>query len=274
MTTVYTSQNQNFSQTFKQRIADNFGRSAMAYHQQADLQRQGAQQLLALMTADAVQLPQGTILEIGCGTGFITQGLIQSFSQHPLKITDLSVEMLNFCRSRLLIPAVQPGLIQFEQLDGEQLSSAEFYAAIVSGFVFQWFKDPVPSLHRLIAQLQPGGYLFLSFPTADSFPEWRAICNQLQLPCTMHPLPQADQILQMLPTNIQVHYAQTSHYTTTHRNATDFLHSLKAIGAGMSPTQPSISSRQLKQLIQIWDAQSVPFQVQYSIAFWVIQRCF
>lgn len=272
--TAYTPQNQDFSQTVKQRIADNFGRAATTYHQQADLQRQGAQKLLALMTADTIQLPQGVILEIGCGTGFMTQGLIQAFPQHPLKITDLSLEMLHFCQSRLGVSEAQQALVQFEQLDGEQLPTTQFYAAIVSSFVFQWFQDPIHSLHRLIAQLQPGGYLFLSFPTAESFPEWRAICDQLQLPCTMHPLPQIDLILQTLPGNVQLRTAKTVHYTTTHCNAADFLKSMKAIGAGLNPTQPSLTSRQLKQLIQVWDVQSNPFQIQHCIAFWVIQRCF
>lgn len=261
-------------QTLKQRIADNFGRSAITYHRQADLQWQCAQSLLELIGDYSAHLPSGTILEIGCGTGFITQGLVQRFQQRPLKITDLSVDMLEFCRSQLHISEAQQPWIQFEQLDGEQVPSTENYAAIISGFAFQWFKDPVHSLHQFMDRLQPGGYLFLSFPTADSFPEWRFICDQLQIPCTIHPLPRVDDILSSLSANVQVYINKAMLYTTTHRNVTHFFRSMKAIGAGMSPTQPPLTPRQLKQLIQTWDAQSQPLHIQHCIAFWVIQRCF
>ena len=108
----------------KETIAINFGRAAHIYDVQAHLQRQCAHQLLSFLDEtcrrDGTDLPDGPILEIGCGTGFITQHLINRFlsksltpqhqpRKHSLLITDLSAKMVEFCQHHVTLP---DGLIE------------------------------------------------------------------------------------------------------------------------------------------------------------------
>ena len=103
----------------KETIAVNFGRAAQTYDVQAHLQRQCAHQLLSFLEKmcrqDGMDLPDGPILEIGCGTGFITQHLIDRFLRnslttqhhslkHSLLITDLSAKMVEFCQHHVTLP--------------------------------------------------------------------------------------------------------------------------------------------------------------------------
>jgi malonyl-CoA O-methyltransferase len=257
----------------KQKIAKSFGQAASRYNAHADLQRECVSHLLNLLRTYQFKLPEGSVLEIGCGTGFITQGLLNCFPKRSLEITDFSTEMLNYCQANLNISDEQKSLISFYQLDAENIPSHDhLYAAIIGGFVIQWFSDPIKSLNRLLKRLHPDGMLFVSFPTCDSFSEWRQLCNQLNFPFTANPLPDPETLLSALP-YAQLGYATTLELTTTHANAADFFRSLKAIGAGINRSQQQLTATQMKTLIQHWDAQAAgPVQVHHQIVCWALQR--
>lgn len=258
----------------KHQIAHRFGHASTTYNTQAWLQHECAQHLLETIKSYQSQITTGTILEIGCGTGFITQGLINLFPHHPLHITDISPGMVEFCKSHLQVPEHQHDRISFSTMDGERIDNiAQRYGAIVGGFVIQWFSDWMQGVKRLVNQLQPGGYLFLSFPTDQSFSEWQHVCEQNNIPFTANSLPNPECLQQALPTHAQIRHIEITEYCTTHPRAIDFFRGLKAIGATVNLAEQQLSLRQMKQLIQTWDRQSPnQIQVHYQIAFCVIQR--
>lgn len=259
--------------THPARIADQFGRAAAIYQAQATLQRHSAHHLLNLISAYQPCVPSGKLVEIGCGTGFITQGLIPVFPHHILEITDLSTGMLDFCRADVSIPDKQQHLISFQIRDGEKVQSgSQPYAAIVSGFVIQWFKNPADVLQNWFAQLKPGGFLFLSFPTCHSFPEWRQICAHNQLPFTANPLPDPTLLLQSF-TDTQIRHQEIVQTVDTYPSAAIFFRGLKAIGAGFNQTAQRLTLQQMKHLIQDWDQRtSNHVKVSYQTMFLVIQK--
>lgn len=251
------------SRSIKTKIAGEFGRSPITYHAQATLQKACADRLLALL--DDRSIPEGKVLEIGCGTGFITQKLVNRFGDRALVITDLADEMLNFCQKNLNL-SQQKNSIEFRQLDGESLDSGDRYALIVAGFVVQWFQS-IASIQRLIRHLQPGGFLLISYPSCDSFPEWQAICQQLGLPFTANPLPDPH-LLQQLN---GVYQSEMIRIPFT--SAAEFFRSMKAIGASFNTAGQQLTRSQMKQLIQAWDAQSWgEIEVSHHIVYGRIER--
>ncbi len=254
----------------KQRIARQFGQAAPIYNTHAKLQYQGAQHLLKLIQTHKNSIPPGDILEIGCGTGFVTQGLIQCFADRSLEITDLSIDMLKFCQRNLIIPTEQINQVSFYQLDAEARISKP-YASIVSGFTVQWFNNLHRTISQLISQLHHNGILFLSFPGHQSFPEWRTICNQLNLPFTVNSLPNLEALLAAIDHPLQMLHTETVERVTHHESAAEFFRSLKAIGAGVSGQRLSI--QQMKQLIQAWDDQAAgSVEVHHQIIYLAVQR--
>lgn len=252
----------------KLRIAAEFGRSPATYQGHADLQKYCAARLLCLL--DQASLPQGDILEIGCGTGFITQGLIDRLGDRSLHITDLSAAMLRFCQEHLDLSRLQ-GSIEFQQGDGELLPTKP-YAVIVAGFVVQWFQHPTRSLQRLVQQLVPGGILLVSFPSSHSFAKWRGLCDRLNLPFTANLLPDR-QLLQRLPAENIHCWTQTETVGATFTTAAEFFKGLKAIGAGCNTAGKSLSVTQMKRLIQTWDDDCKgTIVVYYDVVYGVIQR--
>lgn len=253
----------NRSRSIKTKIAIQFGRSPVTYHVQASLQKAGADRLLNLL--DGRSIPEGKILEIGCGTGFITQKLLNRFSDRSFVITDLADEMLHFCQENLDF-SQQKNSIEFQQLDGETLDSDDRYALIVAGFVVQWFQS-ITSIQRLIDHLQPGGFLLMSYPSCDSFREWKAICQELGLPFTANPLPDPH-LLQQFD---GVYQAET--IRAKFASAAEFFRSMKAIGAGFNTSGQQLTRSQMKQLIQAWDAQSLSeIEVSHHIVYGWIER--
>lgn len=258
---------------YKNQVAQSFGHAVSIYNTCAKLQQECAKDLVSALQQLQYQIPQGVILEIGCGTGFITQELIDRFSHHALEITDISPQMLEFCQSNLDISPTRLQPIAFRQLDGEVLQESDSYAAIVSGFVVQWFEHPLISLKRLIAALKPGGMLLISFPTDQSFPEWRQMCTQLNLPFTANALPNPQQLSEQLTSDFVKCVWCEKQICTTYRNAIDFFKGLKLIGAGVNRLNQHLSSQQMKTLIHHWNQQQPGrIEVHHHIAFFVAQR--
>lgn len=258
---------------YKHQVAHSFGHATATYNSYATVQQQCAQTLMAIFQSLQDQLPEGGILELGCGTGLVTKALLDLEGDRPLTITDLSPQMLACCQQTLNLTPAQRQRICFQQMDGEAISSrCDPYAAIISGFVVQWFERPLQSLQALIAALKPRGILLASFPTHQSFPEWRQICEQRGLPFTANALPNPRVLTaQLIREGVTcVWHEQT--ICTTYDQAIAFLRSLKLIGAGPNRAAQTLSPMQMKQLIHAWDQQSPgKIQVHYQIAFLVVQ---
>jgi malonyl-CoA O-methyltransferase len=255
----------------KQKIAQSFGQAAVTYHRNASLQQDCAVQLLEILAEWSPELPLGTVLEVGCGTGFLTQGLSDRFPHHPLQVTDLSADMLQFCQAHLQLES-RRAPVSFQQMDGENITGT--YALIVASFVIQWFQQPVVSLRHWLERLEPNGALCLAFPTCHSFPEWKRACEDLQIPFTANSLPDPQMLIQELSSSIQKYSLKEVTVTTTHCDASEFFRALKSIGAGFNTSGQKLSLVQMKKLIQYWDRdleRSGVLQVQHHVAFLLIQ---
>jgi malonyl-CoA O-methyltransferase len=256
----------------KLRIAQRFGQAAAIYHSQASLQQHCAMKLLEVLALWDV--PPGQILEVGCGTGFLTQGLCDRFPQHSLQVTDLSAEMLDFCQAHLKIR----GAVSFQQMDGEKLETEETYGLIVASFVIQWFKQPVETLRLWLERLQPNGILCLAFPTCRSFPEWRQMCESLHIPFTANDLPNPQDLIEGLSKLVQDSYLQEEFFHTSHQDASDFFRGMKSIGAGVNTSGQQLSTAEMKRLIRYWndvvksDKPGSILQVHHHVAFLLLRR--
>ena len=198
-----TSSDRPSPQSRTQAVAHSFGRRAGDYSRHAHLQQHTAQALAAFVRAhgglpeqsinDEEHCGQGLVVEIGCGTGLLTELLHQP--GQPYLATDLSPEMLAQCRSRL---GERPGL-GFAVLDGQTAAfatpPAAPPAAIVSNLACQWFADPVAGLVRLARQTP---LLAFSVPLAGSFPEWEAAFADLGRSSGLLPLPKEQDVLAAL----------------------------------------------------------------------------
>ena len=86
------------------------------------------------------------MLEIGCGTGLLTQALRQQLNAAEWIATDLSAGMLESCRSR-----VEGQGVRLVCMDGERLALRGEFDLICSSLAMQWFvsiRHSLPALTR------------------------------------------------------------------------------------------------------------------------------
>ena len=175
--------------SFKARVVENFSRSASTYDCHAEEQRAGAATLAKCAAECASNLVEGPVLEIGCGTGFLSASLAALFPERRLELTDLAPAMVAHCRQKMAAEVVPIQTSAIRVLDGEQLASEGRYALICASFVVHWFADLRAGLQQLLAALKPGGRLLCSYPGAGSYAEWHRQCVRQGVPCSANALP-------------------------------------------------------------------------------------
>lgn len=257
-------------QNMNRDIADNFGRSVAAYDELATVQKEVADRLIASLKPWRDILPPGPILEVGCGTGFVTGGIVDLYPKREKIITDLSEEMVDFCKDRFR----SAENITFQQLDAEELETEEpKYGMTVCGFAAQWFKDPALTLGKLMEATRPGGLLLASFPGNESFPEWKKCCEELGIPFTGNDLPDTEEMVIKMSTGpVQVDYYEDT-VTETYPSALHFFRQLKCIGAATHRKGRSLTPAEMNMLIRHWDSQSEgDIRISYHVVFLAVKR--
>lgn len=144
--------------------------AAPDYDGHARVQREVAEALAArIATLDLPESPR--VLEIGCGTGFLTEALGNVGIGGDWLVTDLAPEMLERCRARLGDSAHR----HFAVLDGEYgAPEGGPFDLICSSLAVQWFDDAPAALAGMARWLAPGGHLIVTTLGPGSFAEWRA----------------------------------------------------------------------------------------------------
>ncbi|MDI6852388.1 MAG: methyltransferase domain-containing protein [Deltaproteobacteria bacterium] len=136
----------------KHGIRRNFARRAATYDAHARVQRLMADELLRLI-GDAVTQAQ-KILEIGCGTGYLTRALRCLNPQAWLVAVDLDGRLIRTARNKLNGDHRTTWLVA----DGETMTRGAFNL-IISNSTFQWFCQPGETLKTCAERLTPGGTL-------------------------------------------------------------------------------------------------------------------
>ena len=215
---------------YKAKIADTFSKYHRNYAQKAYLQKQIAKTLANNLPR--MQSPK--ILEIGCGTGFLTRHLLDQYPDGVFDITDLSQTMVEYCQKHYLHSNAQ-----FFVMDGEKTEVlSQYYDLIVSSMAVQWFEKPLDSL-RTLNRLGPVHYATLG---SNSFLEWKYCLKTLGLADGTLNLPDWPGIIR--EENISKKY----------QNAVHFLKTLKDIGTSATKqSYRSLSYSDLRRAMTLFD---------------------
>jgi malonyl-CoA O-methyltransferase len=176
----------------------------------------------------AVDLPENPrVLEIGCGTGLLTQALADSFPGADWLASDIAPAMVERARERF---GPDPRY-RFALLDGEhpRLDEPPF-DLICSSLAVQWFDDLQAGLERLFRLLRPGGHLAFSTLAEGSFAEWRDAHAELGLEHGMRTYP-SSLALESLRLGQRTGSIDREWFDERHATGLDFLKSLRSIGA-------------------------------------------
>ncbi len=193
--------------------------AASAYDAHAVVQRQVADWLAERVVAVASSAPR--VLEVGCGTGFLTGVALPRIDGADWLMTDIAPAML--ARGLAVNPSARGRVMDGEHPD---LPGEAPFDLIVSSLAVQWFGDLEGGLRRLASWLAPGGRLLVTTLTEGTFAAWHEAHRAEGFAAGSPVYPAADRLR---ATGWSV---ETRTFTQRHDSAADFMRALRAIGAG------------------------------------------
>jgi len=212
----------------KRAIARSFDAAAPSYDSHAPVQRRVASSLARRIAA--LPLPAvPRVLEIGCGTGFLSAALLARLAAARFLFTDLSPAMAGRCRDKI---ARRGAGARFAVMDGEAPAVAPDFDLVASSLAFQWFLDLPAALDALAACLRPGGRLAFATLGAESLAEWRGLHEASGSTFTGFDYPSATGLRRMAQGARLRGAVAEERIVRRHPDVLTFLRELKSLGAG------------------------------------------
>lgn len=211
--------------SWKQNVATNFDSNAEYYDRESQIQRVVAETLIADLPSGSEAENIENILEIGCGTGYLTKLLFEKYENKNICISDISPSMTVRAQISGQEAAEARGhKTRWAVFDAEKppASMMEKYDLIVANMVFQWLEDSENGIKRLTNLLRPGGRIIYSTLGPESFEEWKCVLRKLEMP------------IGILDFDIPRDVYKEEFLIKSYDDAYAFLHSIKDIGAGQA----------------------------------------
>jgi len=250
----------------KNTIKKNFSAHATQYTQHATMHRQAATTLCDFI---GNTVPQ-SILEIGCGTGLVTDSLIRKFPQSTIDVTDISPTMVEECRKQMNSSQGTLPKVNFSIRDGEQCKNSPHYDLIISGLTFQWFLHLSQSLQDLIGLLRPGGSLIFSILLNTSFPEWQQACATLKIPYTGNSLPSLNSMQNLLTSIGKPYTLKASTIHQSYPSSLHFFRHMKKTGTSTPLKTIQLTTKDFCRLLAHLEQQHINSEGLFSTSFDVL----
>lgn len=154
----------------KQLIKDRFESGFSKYDRLASVQKYVSNELAGLAEEYAKDLKASRILEIGAGTGFLTERLIPLWSEAEWFINDISPDT-----EKLTGRFTENINAEFVIGDAETIELPGNMDVIASSSSIQWFNDVEAFINKIHCKLSSNGYLFISTFGPENFNEIRTV---------------------------------------------------------------------------------------------------
>lgn len=207
----------------KSKVRQSFDSAANSYDEFALLQKQVSIDLLAKINTDFVD---DVVVDIGCGTGFLIQQLMQRSAVRQLIAVDIAFSMLQVARTKF-------NNVQYVCVDAEMLPvQNDSVDKIVSNLALQWCQNLTRVFNGFNRALkQQGQILFSTFGPAtlqELKQAWAEVDNYSHVN-NFHSIDELTVFLQQAEfRNIKI---EAHRYQSHYRNVIELMRELKATGA-------------------------------------------
>ena len=147
-----------------------FEHSFPTYDNHAIVQREMAQKLTDFVF-ESCGKDYKNVLEIGCGTGFLTRHIVDEFKIKKLLINDISPEIIGY------IEKIAP-YCNYLIGDMENITFDSKFDIITSNAAFQWAEDLETMINRFYNILKPDGVLAFTTFGERNFEQMTKIANR------------------------------------------------------------------------------------------------
>lgn len=155
----------------KAKVRKGFERAAQRYDESAILQQEVATRLLARL--DYIRLQPRTVMDLGCGTGFVTADILKRYPKADIIALDLALNMLHKTQKK------NKGWLRKKPrcvcADAEQLPLKDnSIDLLISSLMLQWSNDLQAVFNGFERAIAPNGLLMFTTFGPDTLKEIRA----------------------------------------------------------------------------------------------------
>jgi len=253
----------------KSKVRQRFSKAAEQYDALAQMQRDIANELMALLPTICHHSKRA--LDLGCGTGYAMNRLHEVCPQANLHGVDLAWDMLHVARSIRTNQA--PPDTQYIQADIENLPYAEqSFDLVFSSSSLQWC-DMTNAVNEMIRVAQPGACLAFSTFAQGTLQDWRALWQLEKAPVFFMQVSEIKEIgevagLQDIMIKHQIKQQRFCSFD-------DAVNSIRQLGAGhsggaylglMGKQRYRLIKKQIEQTIEQQGHIILPYHVVYVTA--------
>ncbi len=208
----------------KQRVAQQFGMAAARYDLLAGVQEEIAIDALELMVGQKSKV----LLDIGCGTGRITQ-MLQQYSERVVGV-DLAYGMITFAKSRPLTDNIEWIVGDVDNLPLQDNS----VDSIFSSMALQWSSCAQQCFRELYRVCKTNGRIVLAIMTDGSLTELRSTWDLIDNEQQINQFYSGVTLYDVAVSSGFSAKITEKYYCTWHSSVNSVMHSIKDIGAGVA----------------------------------------
>lgn len=234
-------------------VARRFSRAAQTYERGAALHRHVAARLMESLP-DPEALGAGHILEVGCGSGVLTEPLRLRYPQAQICAVDVAEGMVAAVRERWH----QDPRMEFVLSDIRYFSASRQFDLIVSSSALHWAEPLEQTFGNLKRHLLPSGHCCAALMIEGTLGELHALRRRVapgKVPSGR--LPAGDEVLAAaLAAGFTVSRHEEEAIQTRYHSAEDFLATIHAqglTGGSVSRAGTLLSRAELKRLRREYD---------------------
>ena len=158
------------NENWNELIKNNFDNAAANYLEYSNIQKFFSKKVVSYIKELNTQ--KGEWIDLGSGTGLLADEIEKEFSTKKVSRIDFSNKMLlknNISSKKILW-----------DLNNDLPSTINKCSLITSNFCIHWLNDPQKTVKSWFSKLKSGGYLIISYPTKNCFPEWKKTCREIK----------------------------------------------------------------------------------------------
>ena len=226
---------------WNEKVKNNFNEAASHYLEFSSIQKYFASKIVHLIK-DLNPQTNGGWIDLGSGPGLLADEIEKEFSPQTVCRVDFSKKMLlkNKLSSKKIL----------WDLNNDLPPEINNCSLITSNFCIHWLNDPEKIIKNWFSKLIPGGFLIISYPTKDSFHEWKDTCRKIDIEYSGLSFLFSDELLKDFKSN-EIHYSEKFIYLENFKDVYKLFRSIVNVGA-QSTNCKRKTVKELKEIQKFW----------------------
>ena len=223
-------------------VKNNFSKSVNSYDANAMFQLYSSNELIEFVK-EKIDFEPKKILEIGCGTGFLTEKILSLFPNAEITACDISEDMIFRCMEKMENIS-EDANIKYLVCDAQKDLPNEEFDLIISGLTIQWF-----NLKLFLGQLKNSPRIIFSTLTNKTFQNLRGLFDNNRIEFTGPKLlsyEKLNSICEEFATEIEL---KKIIYNEEYKNIIQMLKNIQLTGTG-NATGKILSTSLLRNIIK------------------------